>query len=129
MTKLFIEVWVLHEVFLLPDEWLHLPLLSLNDLGHGLVEEVAGGVHSSLSIVLWIEGSISSSATGNRPRCTNCRILEVGNPLVRTLIGFSHMGLHLNLECPSSGNSPWVSLTIFNHRILNYKIIVELLRD
>ena len=60
----------------------------------------------------------------------NGRTLEVGQSLVRTLVTFSrHIRLHLQLDCPTSRNSPWISLAIFNHRILNYKIIVELLRD
>lgn len=62
MLEIFIELWVLHELFL-PDEWLHLTLLSINNLGHGLVEEITGGIHSCLT-VLWACGSrISSSAT------------------------------------------------------------------
>ena len=50
LRKIFHEVW--HEILFLPDEWLHFTLLSLDDLGHGLVEEVAGGKHSILTIVL-----------------------------------------------------------------------------
>ena len=50
--------------------------------------------------------------------------------MVRTLIGISrHIGLHLNLDGPTSGNSPWMCLNVLNHRILNDKIVVELLGD
>lgn len=125
-----IEVWVLHEVLLLSDEWLHLTLLTLHDLGHGLVEEITGRIHSCLSIFRASQ-SAPSSTTRDGPRLTDGRTLEVRNPLVRTLIALSsHVGLHLDLDGSSSGDaglSSWVRSTVFNYRILNNKIIVELL--
>ena len=56
-----VVVRVLHEALFLPDEWLHLALLSLDDLGHGLVEEVSSGIHSPWRVFLAL-GSIPLGA-------------------------------------------------------------------
>ena len=127
MPEFFIVVWVRHESLFLPDEWLHLSLFPLNDLSHGLIEEITSGIHAGLSILLAL-GSVSSSAARNGSRLTDHSTLHVGNPSIWTLIALSReVGLHLHLDGPTSGDSSCMVLRVFDHRILNYKIIVKLL--
>lgn len=121
-------VRVLHEALLLPDEWLHLALLPLDDLGHGLVEEVASGIHSPGRVFLAV-GAVPLGAAGDGPLVAVHAVLEVRHPLVGTLVARrAQMRLHLNLDCPTSGDPSLLLLVTFDHRILNYKIIMELLR-
>ena len=118
---------MLYEALFLPNEWLHLTLLSLEDLGHGLIEDVAGGIHSPWRIFQAL-GSIPLGATLNGPLMAVDTVLEVSHPLVRTLVARrGQMRLHLNLDCPASRNPPLLIFFVFNYRILNNKFILELL--
>lgn len=123
VLEILVEVWML---LFLPDERVHFPLLPLDDLGHGLVEEVPCGVHASLTIFL-AERSVSSRTIRYGSRLVaDSGALEVRNPLIWALVGVTgHVWRHLDLEGSSSGYSS--GIRVLDPRILNYIVILHLL--